>query len=43
MRLLDLNLGIIYSGIEIHVTLSHLDYPQILEDEYHGWLSPRMV
>lgn len=30
-------------GIEIHVTLSHLDYPQILEDEYHGWLSPRMV
>jgi len=32
-----------YSGIEIHVTLYHLDFPQILEDEYHGWLSPRVV
>ncbi|CAN6347130.1 unnamed protein product [Urochloa humidicola] len=30
-------------GIEIHVTLHHLDFPQILEDEYHGWLSPRVV
>ncbi|KAL6631085.1 hypothetical protein ACP70R_028425 [Stipagrostis hirtigluma subsp. patula] len=30
-------------GIEIHVTLYHLDFPQILEDEYHGWLSPRVV
>ncbi|CAL4900331.1 unnamed protein product [Urochloa decumbens] len=30
-------------GIEIHVTLYHLDFPQILEDEYHGWLSPRIV
>nr|CAB3465458.1 unnamed protein product [Digitaria exilis] len=28
--------------IEIHVTLYHLDFPQILEDEYHGWLSPRV-
>ncbi|KAG8067877.1 hypothetical protein GUJ93_ZPchr0005g14805 [Zizania palustris] len=28
-------------GIEIHVTLYHLDFPQDLEDEYHGWLSPR--
>jgi len=25
------------------VTLYHLDFPQILEDEYHGWLSPRVV
>jgi len=31
------------AGIEIHVTLYHLDFPQILEDEYHGWLSPRVV
>ncbi|CAL5094553.1 unnamed protein product [Urochloa decumbens] len=30
-------------GIEIHVTLYHMDFPQILEDEYHGWLSPRIV
>ncbi|KAG8067875.1 hypothetical protein GUJ93_ZPchr0005g15093 [Zizania palustris] len=30
-------------GIEIHVTLYHLDFPQDLEDEYHGWLSPRVV
>ncbi|CAN6333344.1 unnamed protein product [Urochloa humidicola] len=30
-------------GIEMHVTLYHLDFPQILEDEYHGWLSPRVV
>lgn len=29
--------------IQIHVTLYHLDFPQILEDEYHGWLSPRVV
>jgi beta-glucosidase len=25
------------------VTLYHLDFPQILEDEYHGWLSPRVI
>lgn len=30
-------------GIELHVTLFHLDFPQSLEDEYHGWLSPRVV
>ncbi|KAL5203349.1 hypothetical protein ABZP36_014301 [Zizania latifolia] len=30
-------------GIEVHVTLYHLDFPQDLEDEYHGWLSPRVV
>uniref|UniRef100_A0A0E0L1N0 4-hydroxy-7-methoxy-3-oxo-3,4-dihydro-2H-1,4-benzoxazin-2-yl glucosidebeta-D-glucosidase n=1 Tax=Oryza punctata TaxID=4537 RepID=A0A0E0L1N0_ORYPU len=30
-------------GIEIHVTLYHLDFPQALEDEYHGWLSPRIM
>lgn len=25
------------------MTLYHLDFPQILEDEYHGWLSPRVI
>ncbi|PAN19955.1 hypothetical protein PAHAL_3G310400 [Panicum hallii] len=30
-------------GIEIHVILYQLDFPQILEDEYQGWLSPRVV
>ncbi|XP_051227151.1 beta-glucosidase 5 isoform X1 [Lolium perenne] len=30
-------------GIQIHITLHQLDLPQILEDEYGGWLSPRIV
>uniref|UniRef100_A0A0E0N3Z8 4-hydroxy-7-methoxy-3-oxo-3,4-dihydro-2H-1,4-benzoxazin-2-yl glucosidebeta-D-glucosidase n=1 Tax=Oryza rufipogon TaxID=4529 RepID=A0A0E0N3Z8_ORYRU len=30
-------------GIQPHIMLCHLDLPQALEDEYDGWLSPRIV
>ncbi|KAF8724101.1 hypothetical protein HU200_021114 [Digitaria exilis] len=30
-------------GIEPHVTLFQYDLPQVLEDEYNGWLSPQII
>ncbi|KAL5705688.1 beta-glucosidase [Ranunculus cassubicifolius] len=30
-------------GIEAHVTLSHFDIPQALQDEYGGYLSPKLI
>lgn len=34
---------LISNGIEAHVTLSHFDIPQALQDEYEGYLSPKFI
>ncbi|EMS65557.1 Beta-glucosidase 5 [Triticum urartu] len=34
---------LVQHGIQVHVMLSHLDFPQVLDDEYGGWLSPKIV
>ncbi|KAG0452561.1 hypothetical protein HPP92_025225 [Vanilla planifolia] len=30
-------------GIQPHLTMHHLDVPQVLQDEYGGWLSPKVI
>ncbi|KAL3531459.1 hypothetical protein ACH5RR_010781 [Cinchona calisaya] len=34
---------LIKHGIQPHITLCHIDNPQVLEDEYGGWLSQKIV
>ncbi|CAO2177806.1 unnamed protein product [Urochloa humidicola] len=30
-------------GVQVHVMIYQLDLPQVLEDEYGGWLNPKIV
>ncbi|XP_040379761.1 beta-glucosidase 20-like isoform X2 [Oryza brachyantha] len=34
---------LVKAGIQIQVALYHLDLPQSLQDEYGGWISPKVV
>uniref|UniRef100_A0A0D9WFQ0 Uncharacterized protein n=1 Tax=Leersia perrieri TaxID=77586 RepID=A0A0D9WFQ0_9ORYZ len=34
---------LVKAGIKIHVVLYHMDLPQSLQDEYGGWISPKIV
>ncbi|KAM3354008.1 hypothetical protein ACQJBY_024928 [Aegilops geniculata] len=34
---------LVQHGIQVHIMICQLEYPQMLEDEYGGWLSPRIV
>ncbi|XP_073151170.1 beta-glucosidase 11-like [Henckelia pumila] len=34
---------LISHGIQLHVILHHADLPQVLEDEYDGWISRKIV
>ncbi|KAF7032601.1 hypothetical protein CFC21_043757 [Triticum aestivum] len=35
--------ALVQHGIQVHIMIYQLEYPQMLEDEYGGWLSPRIV
>ncbi|XP_006655238.1 beta-glucosidase 19-like [Oryza brachyantha] len=34
---------LVKAGIQIHAVLYHMDLPQSLQDEYGGWVSPKVV
>jgi len=34
---------LVKEGVKINAVLYHMDLPQILEDEYGGWISPKII
>jgi len=34
---------LVKEGVKINAVLYHMDLPQILEDEYGGWISPKIM